>query len=182
MLEATLRAVGAVCYHDLHPFHDSCTMANSTRARFRPGRSIATSIRRRSLLRPFRELSHNLRFAHRKSRGPSRRACQAPHVPHVVRAAFPASSNASSVAIRTWLATHEEKRGSAPLDRRRYIRLKCVELQIELIRDSRQTDLPIKTGQGRLAVACFAEDSCIGGRVIRHGVVSEETRKNNGRR
>ena len=99
----------------------------------------------RSLLPAFRELSHNLRFAHRKSRGPSRRACQAPRVPHVVRAAFPASSNASSVAGRTWLATREEKRGRAPLDGRRYIRLKCVERQIELMRDSSQTDLPIKT-------------------------------------
>jgi hypothetical protein len=131
----------------------------------------------RSLLRAFRELSHNLRFAHRKSRGPSRSACQAPHV---VRPAFPASS--SSVANRTRLATRDEKRGSAPLDGRRYIRLKCVELQIELLRDSSQTELPIKTGQGRLAVACFAESSCIGGMVIRHGGVSEETGKANGRR
>src|ERR1700722_19024712 len=32
----------------------------------------------RWLLRAFRELSHNLRFAHRKSRGPSRSAGQAP--------------------------------------------------------------------------------------------------------
>ena len=78
-------------------------------------------------------------------------------MPHVVRAAFPASSSASSVASWTWLPTREEKRGSAPLDGRRDIRLKCVELQIELIRDSSQTDLPIKTRQGRLAVACFAE-------------------------
>ena len=93
-----------------------------------------------SLLRAFRELSHKFRFAHRKSRGPSRSACQAPHV---VRPAFPASS--SSVASWTRLATREEKRGSAPLDGRRYIRLKCVELQIELIRDSSQTELPIKT-------------------------------------
>src|ERR1700733_9723543 len=83
----------------------------------------------RSLLRAFRELSHNLRFAHRKSRGPSRRAC---HAQRVVRAAFPASS--SSVASRTRLATREEKPGSAPLDGRRYIGLKCVEPQIELIR------------------------------------------------
>ena len=49
------------------------------------------------------------------------------------------------MASRTRLATREEKRGSAPLDGRRYIGLKCVELQIELIRDSSQTDLPIKT-------------------------------------
>jgi hypothetical protein len=138
---------------------------------------LAKSCPLRWLLRAFRELSHNLRFAHRKSRGPSRSACQAPHV---VRPVFPASS--SSVASRTRLATREEKRGSAPLDGRRYIRLKCVELQIELIRDSGQTELPIKTGQGRLAVACFAESSCIGGRVIRHGGVSEETGKTNGRR
>jgi hypothetical protein len=62
-----------------------------------------------------------------------------------VRAAFLASSNASSVTSRTWLASREEKRGSAPLDGRRYIRLKRVELQIELIRDGGQTDLPIKT-------------------------------------
>jgi hypothetical protein len=62
-----------------------------------------------------------------------------------VRAAFLASSNASSVASRTRLASREEKRGSAPLDGRRYIRLKRVELQIELIRDGGQTDLPIKT-------------------------------------
>jgi hypothetical protein len=61
-----------------------------------------------------------------------------------VRPAFLASSNASSVASRTRLAC-EEKRGSAPLDGRRYIRLKRVELQIELIRDGGQTDLPIKT-------------------------------------
>ena len=60
-----------------------------------------------------------------------------------MRAAFPASS--SSVASRSRLATREEKRGSAPLDGRRYIGLKCVELQIELIRDGGQTDLPIKT-------------------------------------
>ena len=45
----------------------------------------------------------------------------------------------------TRLASREEKRGSAPLDGRRYIRLKRVELQIELIRDGGQTDLPIKT-------------------------------------
>jgi hypothetical protein len=62
-----------------------------------------------------------------------------------VRAAFLASSNASSVASRTRLASREEKRGSASLDGRRYIRLKRVELQIKLIRDGGQTDLPIKT-------------------------------------
>jgi hypothetical protein len=62
-----------------------------------------------------------------------------------VRAAFPAGSNASSVASQTWLASREEKRGSAPLDGRRYIRLKRVELQIELIRDGGQTDLPTET-------------------------------------
>ena len=63
----------------------------------------------------------------------------------VVRAAFPTGSNASSVASWTRLATREEKRGSAPFDGRRYIGLKRVELQIELIRDGGQTDLPIKT-------------------------------------
>ena len=62
-----------------------------------------------------------------------------------MRAAFLAGSNASSVASWTRLASREEKRGSAPLDGRRYIGLKRIELQIELIRDSGQTDLPIKT-------------------------------------
>ena len=35
MLEAALRAVGAACYHDLHPFNDTLHDGKLNKARFR---------------------------------------------------------------------------------------------------------------------------------------------------
>jgi hypothetical protein len=60
-----------------------------------------------------------------------------------VTAATRANSNTSSVASYTRPVPRQEKRGGAHLDG--LGRLKRIELQIELSRDSSQTDFVIKT-------------------------------------
>ena len=44
-LEAALRAIGPVRYHDLHPFHGLLHDGKLNKARCRPGRSTASSTR-----------------------------------------------------------------------------------------------------------------------------------------
>jgi hypothetical protein len=114
-------------------------------------------------LRAIRQALQNLGFSRRETLGWSSVAC---HAPRLTTAAFLASPNYSWVAGQTASTAREEKRGVAPLDSLGHIRLKRIELQIELSRDSGQTDLAIETWWGLAAAACLAKGFCIGGRSL----------------
>ena len=60
-------------------------------------------------------------------------------------AALLASPNTWSAPSLTRAELYQEKRGGSSLDGLGYVRLKRLELQIELGRDSGQSDIAIKT-------------------------------------
>jgi hypothetical protein len=83
----------------------------------------------------------NLTLSRRQRPGFSCLACPA----RLLTAAFLAGPNASSAPNQTWPVPRVEKRSRAPLDRLGHVRLKGAKLQIELNRDSSQTDFVTKT-------------------------------------
>jgi hypothetical protein len=134
----------------------------------------AKSRRLRSPLHTLPEAFRNHRFSRRKPLGPS---CLARQAPQLVTAALLDSPNTSLAPSETRAESREDERGGSSLDGLGYVRLKRIELQIELSRDGGQSDIAIKTRLGLPATARVARGSRIGGKVARHGAVSKHNWK-----
>ena len=118
-------------------------LAERTNAAFdQAAKALPKSRRLRSPLHALPEVFRNHRFPRRKPPGLS---CLARQASQLVTAALLPSPNTSSVPSWTRAEPRQEKRGGSSLDGLGYVRLKRIELQIELSRDSGQSDIAIKT-------------------------------------
>jgi hypothetical protein len=120
------------------------------------------------------EVFRNHRFPRQK---PSGLSCLARQASQLVTAALLPGPNTSSAPTWTRAEPRQEKRGGSSLDGLGYVRLERIELQIELSRDSSQSDVAIKTRWRPPATARFARGSRIGGKVGRHGAASKQSCK-----